>query len=195
MSSDLSSKLSKLQELRKRKKESEKQNREELFKEHKRQAIGETKLRAMALKQEKAVEELEKLEASERGEDWDRKKAWDYTIQEYEDWDKKQEQKSKNIKNGGFTNYSQLAEQSYKKEVGELKINKEEYLKARETSGREKGKQSEGNEEVLDYSNKPAKEAVDRLVGILKESDSRKMKRRKDYDTTHSYSKYNAKLN
>lgn len=194
----LNERLQKLEQLKKRKNEAEKKNREELFKEHKKQSIGEGKLRSMELKQKKAVEELERIESTESGEDWNRKKGWDYSIEDNEKWDKKQELKNQNKSNGGFINYAQLAEQSYKKELSNLDINKEEYLKQKEKLKQNKIRskdnsdesEEEDDSEEVDYNNKPTKAAVDRLVSSLKGSDARKLRRRKDYEETDTFSKY-----
>lgn len=198
-SRSLDERLQKLEQLKKRKNESEKKNREELFKEHRKQAVGEGKLRAMELKQEKAMEELDKLESKEKGEDWDRKKGWDYSIEDNEKWDKKQELKNQNKNNGGFVNYAQLAEQSYKKEIDSLEVNKEEYLRQKaklqkkRIRSAEDGKDDEGDQSDLDevdYNDKPSKAAIDRLVSNMRGSDTRKLRRRKDYEETDTYSKY-----
>lgn len=200
-SRSLDERLQKLQQLKKRKNEAEKKNREELFKEHKKQSIGEGKLRAMELKQEKAMEELEELESKEKGEDWDRKKGWDYSIEDNEKWDRKQELKNQNQKNGGFINYAQLAEQSYKKEINNLDVNKEEYINQKKKlqqkrirSGEEGENEEDVESEEIDYNNKPSKAAIERLVSQLKGSDSRKLRRRKDYKDTDTYSKYIVRL-
>lgn len=190
----LDERLQKLQQLKKRKTEGEKKNREELFKEHKKLSIGEGKLRSIEQKQEKALEILDKLESKEKGEDWERKKGWDYSIEDHEKWDKKQEAKNQNKNNGGFVNYSQLAEQSYKKEIDNLEINKEEYLKQKERLKQKKIRNGEDDEdednEEVDFTNKPSKAAIDRLVGNMKGSDARKLRRRKDYEETNTYSEY-----
>ncbi|CCH41586.1 hypothetical protein BN7_1127 [Wickerhamomyces ciferrii] len=193
----LNERLQKLQQLKKRKHESEKKNRDELFKEHREQSLEKGKLNSIKQKQEKAMEELEKIETKESGEDWERKKGWDYSIEDHEKWDKKQQLKNGNIRNGGFSNYSQLAEQSYTKEINNLDINKEEYLKQKEKLKQKSIKSDEDDEDSnsdtidqVDFTNKPSKEAIDRLVGNLKESDTRKLRRRKDYGTTDTYSKY-----
>lgn len=168
----MEARLLKLKQLQKRKAESSKQNREELFKEHKEKKIS-GKLRSLEIKQEKATEELERLDAIEKGEDYDRKKGWDYSMEDHEKWEQKQDLRKSNKKNAGFINYSQLAEQTYKKGISEIKINK--YYKKTDD---------------IDYSHKPSKESIDLLLNSMNESDKRKSRRRNDYSETGNYSKY-----
>jgi pre-mRNA-splicing factor SYF2 len=165
--------LQKLKQLQKKKAEGTKQNRQELFKEHRQQSIGK-QLEQLRKRQEKAQEELDRLESKEQGEDSHRKKVWDYTIEDNEKWDAKQELRKSNKKNAGFKNYSQMAEQSYNKEIGMLEVDKEKY--------------KEHKDKELD-SHRPSKEAIDTLVDQLTSGDSRRMKRKKR-DEVDSYSEY-----
>lgn len=167
--------IQKLQQLKRRKAEGVKLNREELFKEHRHQAIGEAKLRQLGKRQENALEELEKLESEERGEDHERKKAWDYTLEDHEKWDEKVEMRRNNKKNSGFQNYTQMAEQSYKKEVALMPVDKDSYKKQKEKNG------------DVDFANKPTKAAVDALVESLTTGDKRRMRKKRDNDETEGY--------
>jgi pre-mRNA-splicing factor SYF2 len=165
--------LEKLKQLQKRKAEGSRQNRQELFKEHRQQSIGK-QLEQLRKRQEKAQEELDSLESKEQGEDSHRKKVWDYTIEDNEKWDAKQEMRKSNKKNAGFKNYSQMAEQSYKKEIGMLEVDKEKY---------------KGHKDKEQDNHRPSREAIDTLVDQLTTSDSRRMKRKKR-DDVDSYSEY-----
>lgn len=189
VSSTMEERLQKLKQLQKKKAEASKQNREELFKEYRTKKIGENKLRSLEEKQSRAMDELERLESKEKGEDWDRKKAWDYSIEDHEKWDKKLEDKQANIGNAGHVNYSQLAEQSYKKHVKDSVPLKEEYLKQKATTAKSADTESDAGDGV-DYNNRPSKESIDRLVSGIKSSDARKARRRNDYSSTDNYSKY-----
>lgn len=52
----------------------------------------------------RAEEELSKLDAEEKGEDFERKRAWDWTVQESEEWDKKlSEKKERRTEEGSVT--------------------------------------------------------------------------------------------
>lgn len=171
--------LQKLKLLQKRKAEASKQNRQELFKEHREQAVGRSKLRQLDKQQERAMEELEKLDTEEKGENYARKKAWDYTVEDNEKWDAKLAMRAANKKNAGFKNYSQMAEQSYNKEISQIEvIGLDEYKKQKEKS------------DGVDFNNKPSKSAIDALIGTLKSGDARRMKKKKDNDDTMSYSEY-----
>lgn len=175
--------LLKLKQLQKKRAEAARENRQELFKEHREKAIGKEKLRQLEEKQERSREELEKIRALERGEDYQRRKAWDYTIEENEKWDAKLERRAQNRENAGFKNYSQMAEQAYNKEISQITVDKDRYKL-------QKAKDGHGTSGV-DFHNKPSKEAVDTLVSTLKTGDSRRMKKKsKEEEDTDSYSEY-----
>lgn len=62
-----------------------------------------TKLKTSAREQARREKQLKlaevlrsKAEAEERGEDLDRKKNWDYTIEENDEWEKKKRRKDRN---------------------------------------------------------------------------------------------------
>ncbi|KAH3669531.1 hypothetical protein WICMUC_004953 [Wickerhamomyces mucosus] len=184
--------MAKLKQLQRRKTDSAKLNRQELFKEQKNKQ-NENKVR-------KSVDDELQLK-EEYTEESQRLKNWDYTLEENEKWEAKQELKNSNIDNAGFRNYSQLAEQSYRREIEELNIDKEAYLKGKLKRLKQKDAlDRDQDDEIDDYNNKPSKAAIDQLIANLKGSDGRKMKRRKNYEDTSSYindknKQFNEKLN
>ncbi|CDR44605.1 CYFA0S15e00496g1_1 [Cyberlindnera fabianii] len=187
--------LAKLKQLQKRKTEAAKLNRQELFREHKLQSIGDSKLRNLESKQERALEELEKIETEEKGESWERKKVWDYSIEDNEKWEEKQALKNANKSNAGFSNYTQLAEQSYKKEISQIEVDKEAYKKEKEKLNKKKenddnddnNDNNDDDDDNNDFSHKPSKNAVNKLLSTMKGGDARRMQRRKNYDDTDNY--------
>ncbi|ANB11178.1 splicing factor, SYF2 family [Sugiyamaella lignohabitans] len=89
--------------LRKRANESLKANRSEVYEEHKRSKVDE-KLQARLQRQREAAEfELAELESKETGEDFERKRVWDWTIEESEKWDQKKNKVEKSIESSVFS--------------------------------------------------------------------------------------------
>lgn len=81
---------------------STKANRDEVVAEHKRQKLNAVQLAKLERKKEEAQMKLATLDAEDAGEDFERKQAWDWTIEESLAWDEKMAQKQKNRDEAGF---------------------------------------------------------------------------------------------
>ncbi|KAH8112278.1 SYF2-domain-containing protein [Phellopilus nigrolimitatus] len=121
----------KLSQLRNRMRDSARQNRTELINES-------TKLKTSvreAARREKQVRLAETLrlksEAEEHGEDLDRKKNWEYTIEENDEWEKKKRRKERNA-DFEFHDEEQQARKRYKKDLIHLKPDLAAYNKQKE---------------------------------------------------------------
>lgn len=57
-------------------------------------------------KRDEAEFKLAKAEAEDDGEDFERKRAWDWTIEESERWDKRTEKKKKHVEDVAFQGLS-----------------------------------------------------------------------------------------
>src|SRR5690606_34190233 len=113
-------------------------------------------------------------------EDFERKRAWDWTVEEAERWDRKQEKKQKHREDVAFQDYTQHARKVYKKQMRELKPDLSEYQAAKEKiiSNGEIVETEDGELVAIDrdgnffasadslafVNNKPDKKGVDRLV-------------------------------
>lgn len=141
---------------------------------------------------------------------FERKRAWDYTVEESERWDERMEKKARNRDNVAFQDYSSEAGKIYERQMrdlekrelkGEVK-NREEY-EASKAALIEKAAQSGGLEIVelengelvaidrdgtfystsdsLDFTeSRPKRENVDRLVKDLQKAEEVRLKKRRD---------------
>ncbi|KAF2447871.1 SYF2-domain-containing protein [Karstenula rhodostoma CBS 690.94] len=132
--------------------------------------------------------------------DFERKRNWDYTVEESESWDKRQAKKSRNRDNVSFADFRGEANKVYKRQVKQLgEKDMEEY--AREKGERlqrqvrmgllrlvEEGDEvftvdSDGRintpvEELYGHDHQPSKEAVDKLVEDLEKGERARLKAR-----------------
>jgi len=141
---------------------------------------------------------------------FERKRAWDYTIEESERWDERMEQKRRARENVLFQDYSTEAGKIYDKQIRELeKAARKDGGKAREEYDAQKTEIIQnaartGGLEIVELDNgelvaidrdgrfyadndstgfveqKPKRENVDRLVADLKKADEIRMKKRKE---------------
>jgi len=150
-----------------------------------------------------AAHKLLKAETEEAGEDFERKRAWDWTAEESEKWDQRMRKKERNREGVLFNSYDDQAGKVYKSQVKNMKVDLEEYKKQKmeriERAAKEgrleivelesgemvavdrDGSFLEGTGDSLglwDKNRKPTKEAVDNLVNNLKTADKKRMEAR-----------------
>ena len=170
--------------------------------ESQRLATDPNLLNSLSRKQAFASHNLLKADAAAAGEDFERKRAWDWTIEESEKWDKRMEKKEKHREDVAFQDYTQDARKIYKRQLREMKPDMESYEKEK-TAAIQKAAMSGGLEVVetedgelvavdkngrfystadtTDFiENKPEKAAVDRLVNDLKKAEETRLRKRKD---------------
>ena len=170
--------------------------------ESQRLATDPNLLNSLSRKQAFASHNLLKADTAAVGEDFERKRAWDWTVEESEKWDKRMEKKGKHREDVAFQDYTQDARKIYKRQLREIKPNMESYekekaaavQKAALSGGLEVVETEDGELVAVDkngtfYStadttdfieNKPEKAAVDRLVNDLKKAEETRLKKRKD---------------
>lgn len=133
--------------------------------------------------------------------DFERKRNWDYTVEESESWDKRQAKKARARDGNAFADYQAEANRVYKRQVKQLgSVDLEEYARAKgerlqaqvqsgllqlvETDDGDvftidkMGRINTPVEEGYSHDHKPSKEAVDRLVNDLDKSEAARMKAR-----------------
>jgi pre-mRNA-splicing factor SYF2 len=133
--------------------------------------------------------------------DFERKRAWDYTVEEGESWDKRVAKKERNRNNNAFSDYRREANKVYKRQIRQLsKVDLEEYAASRaerlqkqvaagllelvETDDGDvftvdkQGRVNTPVEENYNCDHKPTKEAVDRLVEQLDKGERARLKAR-----------------
>lgn len=143
-----------------------------------------------------------KADAAAAGEDFERKRAWDWTVEESEKWDKRMEKKAKHREDVAFQDYTQDSRKVYKRQLREMKPDVERYEKDKAEAVQKAA--LSGNLEILEtddgelvavdrngtfYStadstdfveNKPDRAAVDRLVTDLRKAEETRLKKRRD---------------
>jgi hypothetical protein len=115
---------------------------------------------------------LEKQEAEDKGEDYERKQFWKYSAESAAAWEKKMAKKAK-MANKGFTDHSQAAHKKYIRLMSEFKPDMGAYTEKRMLDIERAIRNGEDPSDIsamansLDYArldDKPSKEAVDRLA-------------------------------
>ncbi|KAK9315718.1 SYF2 splicing factor-domain-containing protein [Lipomyces starkeyi] len=170
------------------------ENKREMFAEFRRQKTDPAAAARLERKKADAELELAKEEAKDEGEDYERKRAWDWTIEESEKWDERLERKRKAKESVQFADYAQAAERAYERELRNFKPDVRAYLTQKKKALQKSGQLIEsadgsiipldsdnsfyGDINSLDFAdNKPPKEAVDRLVKNIQKADEQRMKK------------------
>ncbi|KAK9467811.1 SYF2 splicing factor-domain-containing protein [Lipomyces arxii] len=182
----------KLKELRRRLTESSSKNQQELFAEHRRHKQDSVATARLERKQADAELELAKVDAAEAGEEFERKRAWDWTIEESEKWDERVEKKSRAKAAAVFTDFGDAAAKAYERELRDFKPDMEAYLDQKAKALQREGRLVEGEGQVVEVqdsaygdlnsleftSNKPPQAAIDRLAESIHKADEQRMKKK-----------------
>jgi pre-mRNA-splicing factor SYF2 len=133
--------------------------------------------------------------------DFERKRNWDYTVEESESWDKRQAKKSRNKDGNAFADYRGEANKVYKRQVKQMgtvdltayAAQKAETLQSQVQSGLlslvetddgdvftidKHGRINTPVEEGYMHNHVPSKEAIDKLVGDLEKGEKARLKAR-----------------
>lgn len=194
--------LARFKALQARAKKSADQNLKEAAAESQRLATDTSALTAISRKHAIASHNLLKADAEEAGEDFERKRAWDWTAEEAERWDRRQEKKAKHRGDVAFQDYTQEARKNYKRQMRGFEADKEAYeaqkaqavQKAAASGGLELVETEDGEIVAVDktgtfhsstdgsdfINSKPSKEGIDRLVNDLKKAEEQRLKQRKN---------------
>lgn len=183
-------------------KKSAERNLKEAAAESQRLATDPNLLSSLSRKHAFASHNLLKADTAAAGEDFERKRAWDWTIEESEKWDKRMDKKTKHREDVAFQDYRQDSRKVYKRQLRELKPDLEGYEKEK-MAAIEKAAKS-GSLEIFEtddgellavdkdgtfYStaestgfveNRPDRAAVDRLVTDLRKAEEARLKKRRD---------------
>ncbi|KAJ8607506.1 hypothetical protein MRB53_040278 [Persea americana] len=192
--------------LRARNKEGRKSNLAATKTEAQRLASDPKQLTALHRKKDIAEHKLLKADTEAAGEDFERKRAWDWTIEESEKWDERLAEKARRKKDMAFQDYSHEAGKVYDRQVQrmnkEMIERKEDYErekrnaieKAVKSGGLEIVETEQGELIAVDkdgsfYStaestkfteNRPDKDAVDRLVKDIKDAEEVRLRKRRE---------------
>ncbi|GAW11138.1 hypothetical protein ANO14919_004800 [Xylariales sp. No.14919] len=194
--------LARFRALQARAKTSSDQNLKEAAKESQRLATDPSALTALHRRRDIAAHKLLKAETEEGGEDFERKRAWDWTAEESERWDKRVKKKAAHRDNNAFQDYRAESNKIYKRQLQNLAPDMERYEKdkmkaiekAAASGGLEILETDEGELIAVDkdgsfystadsttfHENRPDKAAVDRLVDDLKRAEDARLRKRRE---------------
>ncbi|KAJ0165807.1 Pre-mRNA-splicing factor SYF2 [Colletotrichum tanaceti] len=194
--------MARFKALKARAKTSSDQNFKEATLESQRLASDPSQLTAIHRKQAIASQKLLKADVEDAGGDFERKRAWDWTVDESEKWDKHVRKKEAHRDNNAFQDYTAESNKVYKRQLRNIAPDMEKYEKdkmaaierAAASGGLDIVETEDGELIAVDkdgsfYStadsttfaqNKPDKAAVDRLVADLRRAEENRLKKRKD---------------
>ncbi|XXH04721.1 hypothetical protein Hte_011143 [Hypoxylon texense] len=194
--------MARFRALQARAKTSSDQNLKEATKESQRLATDPSALATLNRRRDIATHKLLKAETEEAGDDFERKRAWDWTAEESERWDRRLKKKAAHRDNNAFQDYRQESNKMYKRQVRGLAPDLERYEKdkmaaiekAAASGGLDIIETEDGELIAVDkdgsfYStadstsfaqNKPDKAAVDRLVGDLQKAEETRLRKRRE---------------
>ncbi|KAL5598878.1 hypothetical protein BROUX41_003801 [Berkeleyomyces rouxiae] len=188
--------------LQARAKTSAQANFDEAVKESQRATQDPAQLTALGRKHAIASQKLLKADIEDAGGDFERKRAWDWTVEESERWDKRLKKKAAARDNLAFQDHRTESNKTYKRQLRNLDVDVDKYQrdkmaaieKAAAAGGLDIVETDDGELIAVDrdgsfYStadstsfatNKPDKAAVDRLVADMKRAEEVRLKKRRD---------------
>lgn len=194
--------MARFRALQERAKKGSDQNMKEARLESQRLATDPAQVTALHRKHAVASHNLLKAEIEEAGGDFERKRAWDWTVEESERWDKRMKKKESHRVNQAFQDYRTEAEKVYKRQIRKMQPDLERYEKdkmaaiekAAAAGGLDIVETEDGELIAVDkdgtfYStadstsfaeNKPDKAAIDRLVEDLRKAEEIRLQRRRE---------------
>lgn len=194
--------LARLKALKARAKTSSEENFKAATREAQRVAQDPSQLAALQRKHAIASHKLLKADVEDAGGDFERKRAWDWTVDESEAWDKRVKKKAARRDENLFADYTAESNKVYKRQVRHMQPDMERYdkekmsaiQKAASSGGLEIIETEDGELIAVDkdgsfYStadsttfaeNKPDKAAVDRLVDDLRRAEEQRLKKRRE---------------
>lgn len=194
--------MARFKALQARAKTSTESNLKEATRESQRLGIDQSQLTALQRKHDIAAHKLLKAEIEDAGGDFERKRAWDWTVDESERWDKRKKKKAAHRDNNAFQDPQQESNKIYKRQLRNIAPDMDQYHKqkmaaiekAAASGGLDIVETDDGELIAVDrdgsfYStadsttfaqNKPEKAAVDRLVADLRKAEEQRLKKRKE---------------
>ncbi|KAG9205949.1 hypothetical protein B5807_09632 [Epicoccum nigrum] len=134
--------------------------------------------------------------------DFERKRNWDYTVEESESWDKRVAKKARAKDNNAFADYRGEANKVYKRQLGQMnKVDLAAYAEEKATKLQRQvqagllqlvetdageiytvdtlGRINTPVQEEYAHDHRPSKEAVDRLVGDIEKGEKARLEARR----------------
>ncbi|KAL2109975.1 hypothetical protein VUR80DRAFT_1805 [Thermomyces stellatus] len=194
--------LARLKALKARAKTSSEENFKAATREAQRASQDPSQLAAIQRKHAIASHKLLKADVEDAGGDFERKRAWDWTVDESEAWDRRLKKKAARRDGNLFSDYTTESNKVYKRQLRNLQPDLERYekekmaaiQKAAASGGLDIIETEDGELIAVDkdgsfYStadsttfaeNKPDKAAVDRLVDDLRKAEEQRLKKRRE---------------
>jgi pre-mRNA-splicing factor SYF2 len=194
--------LARFKALKARAKVSADDNYKQATLEAQRRSQDPSQLVALQRRHDLASYKLLKADIEESGEDFERKRAWDWTVEESEAWDKRTKKKATARDGNAFQDYRSEGNKVYKRQLQNINLDLDAYEKEKMTAiekaaargGLEIIETEDGELIAVDkdgsfYStsdstnfadNKPDKAAVDRLVDDLRRAEEQRLKKRRE---------------
>ncbi|KAJ3492539.1 hypothetical protein NLG97_g5320 [Lecanicillium saksenae] len=194
--------MARFKALQARAKNSSETNMKEVTRESQRLAEDPAQLTALRRRHDIAAHKLLKAETEDAGEDFERKRAWDWTIDESEKWDKRLKKKAAHRDNNAFQDYQAESNKVYKRQLKNLDVDLDAYTKQKlaaiekaaaagslEIVETEDGEMIAVDKDGTFYAtadstsftqNKPDKAAIDRLVADINRAEAQSLKKRKE---------------
>ncbi|KAF2452850.1 pre-mRNA-splicing factor syf2, partial [Lineolata rhizophorae] len=177
-----------------------KSNLKESTAETQRASVDQSQLVSVTRKHANASQKLLKADAAAAGEDFERKRAWDWTVDEAEAWDRRQAKRAAHRADVAFQDYSQMARKVYKRQLRQLGEADLEGYQRQKAAALERAAKKEGLQivetedelvavddtfnglpETMDFAkHRPEKEKVDRLISEMRKAEEVKLKKRRD---------------
>ncbi|KAF4121329.1 pre-mRNA-splicing factor SYF2 [Geosmithia morbida] len=198
-----SDRLARFKALQARAKNSSESNLKEATLETQRLASDPSQMKTLNRRREMASQKLMRAEVEEAGGDFERKRAWDWTVEESEKWDKRVKKKDGRRDGNAFQDYRQESNKVYKRQLRNLEPDMERYERekmalverAAASGGLDIVETESGELIAVDkdgsfYStadstsfaqnSRPDKAAVDRLVKDLERAEEQRLKKRRE---------------
>lgn len=195
--------LARFRALQARAKTSSDQNLKEATKESQRLAADPSQLAALNRKHAIASHKLLKADIEEAGGDFERKRAWDWTVEESERWDRRMRKKEAHRDDTAFKDYARESEKAYKRQLRNMGAPDLERYTREKLAAIEKAaaagtldivETDDGEMIAVDRDgtffstadstafaqHKPDRAAVDRLVADLRKAEEASLKRRRE---------------
>ncbi|KAJ2777343.1 pre-mRNA-splicing factor SYF2 [Coemansia javaensis] len=158
--------VDRLKALRERVARSSQDNKRDLLREHQRQHENPGEQR----RQERKRKEARRLQLREEytGDDYERSRFWDYSVEEVEKYEEKRRRREDN-RERGFTDYTQVNQRKYERDVSKLKPNVAAYQRAKAAAAAAAAAGGGSGE-----PHKPDERSVERLVQSVEEQQKRR---------------------
>ncbi|CAK7270474.1 Pre-mRNA-splicing factor SYF2 [Sporothrix epigloea] len=198
--------MARFKALQARAKTSSDQNLKAAVAETQRLSTDASQLNSLRRKVAVVSHKILKAEVEEEGGDFERKRAWDWTAEESERWDKRMKKKAAHRDNAAFQDYTQEAGKVYKKQIRNAAAlaapDLEQY--ARDKLAAVERAAAAGTLEIVETAdgeliavdkdgtffstaestsfadNRPSREAIDRLVNDQKKADEASLRKRRE---------------